>query len=83
MSVDRLPSGMFRARVMIDGRRHTETFSTREEAEDWVSSPSAELGPQCFAPSRRRPDYGTDVVRGSPPSILPVPSPLETGERGR
>lgn len=35
MSVDSLPSGMFRARVMIAGVRHSETFATRQEAEDW------------------------------------------------
>ena len=35
MSVDRLPSGAFRARVTIDGSRPSATFATREEAEEW------------------------------------------------
>jgi integrase len=35
MSVDKLPSGRFRARLMIDGARYSETFGTREEAKDW------------------------------------------------
>lgn len=35
MSVDRLPSGTFRARVTIDGAKHSATFATREEARDW------------------------------------------------
>jgi integrase len=35
MSVDRLPSGRFRARLMIDGVRYVETFPTREDAESW------------------------------------------------
>ena len=35
MSIDRLPSGAFRARVTIDGSRPSATFATREEAEEW------------------------------------------------
>jgi integrase len=35
MSVDRLPSGTFRARVTINGARHSATFPTRQEAEEW------------------------------------------------
>lgn len=35
MSVDQLASGAWRARLMINGRRYAEIFSTREQAEDW------------------------------------------------
>jgi hypothetical protein len=35
MSVDRLPSGTFRARVTINGARQSATFATRQEAEEW------------------------------------------------
>lgn len=37
MGVDELPSGRFRARVTIDGRRHQETFPDRGSAEDWLT----------------------------------------------
>lgn len=36
MSLDRLPSGNIRARLMIDGQRYTATFPTVREATDWV-----------------------------------------------
>jgi len=35
MGVRKLSSGAFNARVMIDGVRHTQTFATRQEAEEW------------------------------------------------
>lgn len=36
MSIRRLPSGSFQARVTVDGQAWADTFSTRAEAEDWV-----------------------------------------------
>jgi len=36
MSVRRLPSGSFQARLTIDGAQHASTFTTEEEAHDWV-----------------------------------------------
>lgn len=36
MSVDRLPSGRFRGRLMIDGVKYAATFPTQQEANDWV-----------------------------------------------
>ena len=35
MSIDRLPSGAFRARVTINGTRHVATFTTKQEAQEW------------------------------------------------
>lgn len=35
MSIDRLPSGAWRARVQVDGRRVAESFDTEREARDW------------------------------------------------
>lgn len=35
MSVEELPSGAWRARLMIDGRMCRESFPTRQQAEDW------------------------------------------------
>lgn len=36
MSIERLPSGKVRARVMIDGVKHAATFATVEEANGWI-----------------------------------------------
>ena len=35
MAVDRLPSGSFRARLMIDGQRYTATLPTEADARVW------------------------------------------------
>jgi hypothetical protein len=35
MGVDRLPSGSYRVRLMVDGRKHTAAFPTEEEAREW------------------------------------------------
>ncbi len=35
MAIDRLPSGSFRARLMIDGQRYTATLSTEADADLW------------------------------------------------
>ena len=35
MGVRKLSSGAYNARVMVDGVRHTQSFATRQEAEDW------------------------------------------------
>ena len=36
MSIDQLPSGNWRARVMVARQRYTATFPTRDEAEEWL-----------------------------------------------
>ena len=36
MGVDRLPSGSYRARLMVDGQTHTATFVSEREAAEWV-----------------------------------------------
>ncbi len=36
MGVDRLPSGSYRARLMIDGQSYTATFATEAEADEWL-----------------------------------------------
>ncbi len=36
MGVDRLPSGSYRARLMVDGRTYTATFVTETEAHEWL-----------------------------------------------
>ncbi len=36
MGVDRLPSGSYRARLMVDGQSYTATFATEAEADEWV-----------------------------------------------
>ena len=36
MGVDRLPSGSYRARLMLDGQTYTATFATEAEAAEWL-----------------------------------------------
>ena len=36
MGVDRLPSGSYRARLMIDGQTYTATLATEDEAREWL-----------------------------------------------
>src|SRR5680860_1027842 len=36
MSVEQLPSGSVRARLLIAGVKHAKTFPTEEEANDWI-----------------------------------------------
>jgi hypothetical protein len=36
MGVDRLPSGSYRARLMLDGQTCTATFATEAEAAEWL-----------------------------------------------
>lgn len=36
MGVDRLPSGSYRARLMVDGTTFTATFATELEAAEWL-----------------------------------------------
>ena len=36
MGVDRLPSGSYRGRLMIDGQTYTATFATEDEAREWL-----------------------------------------------
>ena len=36
MGVDRLPSGSYRARLMVDGQTYTATFPTEGEADEWL-----------------------------------------------
>ena len=36
MGVDRLPSGSYRARLMVAGQVYTATFPTRGEADEWL-----------------------------------------------
>jgi hypothetical protein len=41
MAIDQLPSGAFRARLRIDGRTHSATFSDEQEAREWETVPPA------------------------------------------
>lgn len=36
MGADRLPSGSYRARLMVDGQTYTATFPTQGEADEWL-----------------------------------------------
>ena len=36
MGLDRLPSGNFRARLMVDGVKYSSTFAPDAEAEGWL-----------------------------------------------
>lgn len=36
MGVDRLPSGSYRARLMVERQTYTETFETEDEAREWL-----------------------------------------------
>jgi hypothetical protein len=36
MGVDRLPSGSYRARLMVDGQTYTATLPTQGEADEWL-----------------------------------------------
>jgi hypothetical protein len=35
--VDRLPSGSYRARLMVDGQTYSSTFATEAEAHEWLT----------------------------------------------
>jgi hypothetical protein len=48
VAIDRLPSGSFRARLMIDGRRYTATLPTEADAHLW------EVETRAAAAGRRR-----------------------------
>jgi hypothetical protein len=37
MGVDRLPSGSYRARLMVDGQKYSATFATEPEAAEWLA----------------------------------------------
>ncbi len=37
MGVDQLPSGSYRARLMIEGKTYTATFATEAEAAEWLA----------------------------------------------
>ena len=37
MRVDRLPSGSYRARLMVDGQKYSATFASEPEAADWIA----------------------------------------------
>ncbi|MFO7778015.1 MAG: hypothetical protein R6V28_06675 [Nitriliruptoraceae bacterium] len=37
MGVDRLPSGSYRARLMVDGKTYSATFTTEPEAAEWLA----------------------------------------------
>lgn len=37
MGLDRLPSGSYRARLMVDGKTYLATFTTEPEAADWIA----------------------------------------------
>jgi hypothetical protein len=37
MGVDRLPSGSYRARLMVDGQKYSATFTTESEAAEWLA----------------------------------------------
>ena len=37
MGVDRLPSGSYRARLMVDGKTYSATFTTEPEAAEWLT----------------------------------------------
>ena len=52
MSVDRLPSGRFRARLTINGAKHAATFATRQEAEQWEILTHAQVDHRVTACSR-------------------------------
>ena len=41
MAIDRLPSGRFRARLMIDRQRYTATLPTEDDARLWESQARA------------------------------------------
>jgi hypothetical protein len=48
MAIDRLPSGRFRGRLMIDGQRYTATLPTEDDARIW------EIETRAAAALRRR-----------------------------
>lgn len=51
MAIDRLPSGSFRARLMIDGRRYTATLPTEADARLWeLETRAAEVQRRGAAP---------------------------------
>ena len=49
MGIRQLSSGGFNARVMVNGVRHTQTFTTRQEAKD-REIPTRTPGPEQVAP---------------------------------
>jgi hypothetical protein len=64
VAIDRLPSGSFRARLMIDGQRYTATLPTEADARLW------EVQARAAAAGRRRAaavtfaGYATDWLAG-------------------
>jgi integrase len=42
-SISRLPSGNWRALVSVDGRRVSQTFRTKKEADDWIKQTSTQV----------------------------------------
>ncbi|HEX9888458.1 MAG TPA: hypothetical protein VGA69_03205 [Nitriliruptorales bacterium] len=50
MSIDRLASSSYRARVLIARQRYTATFPTRHDAEDWLALTRARAAAGELAP---------------------------------
>lgn len=67
MSVDELPSGLFRARLLIDGVRYSRTLPTEEDAWDWVTITKAKAGAGSISPlvgfsQVRNPRFKTETL---------------------
>ncbi len=64
MAIDRLPSGRFRARLMINGRRYTATLPTEADARVWEIEARAAAAVSRGAASVTFAGYATDWLAG-------------------
>ena len=64
MAIDRLPSGSFRARLMIDRQRYTATLPTEADARVWEVETRAAAALRRGAASVNLADYATGWLAG-------------------
>ncbi|MEX0947159.1 MAG: hypothetical protein WD296_00005 [Acidimicrobiia bacterium] len=64
MAIDRLPSGSFRARLMIDGQRYTATLPTEADARLWEIETRAAVAKHRGAGSVTFAHYATVWLAG-------------------
>ena len=67
MAIDRLPSGCFRGRLMIDGQRYTETLPTEADVPERLAD--------CL------PAHPDEAWSGVGPSATAAPVPTAYGHR--
>jgi hypothetical protein len=64
VAIDRLPSGSFRGRLMIDGRRYTAPLPTEADARIWEIETRAAVAGRCRAASVTFAAYAANWLSG-------------------